>query len=196
MSNRIKIVVPDAGPINTLAAAGKLELLLAPSNTDVVMIESVVNEILVRAPELQAFFEQHAARIKRVATSVCVDDRDKAARGLPIGKGRGDLAIADFIMNFIDEAVGNAPALVIFEDKKLGRLRTLEQYSANTHFITTAAYLRKLEAEGIITSFDETWSEIVSKSHSSDPRLHREPNPQEIDAPAGSGSSVFRMRER
>lgn len=190
MSKRIKIVVPDAGPINTLAAAGKLELLLAPANTDVVLIESVVNEIIVRSPELQRFFKTHAARIQRVATSVCKDDAEKRRSGQPLGKGRGDLAIADFIMNCIDEAVGNSPALVLFEDRKLGRLRDLELYSENTHFITTAAYLRKLEAEGIIESFDETWSEIVAKNRSSDPHVHREPNPEEIDSPARSGSSI------
>jgi len=32
----------------------------------------------------------------------------------------------------------------------IGRLRDFEQFSENTHFITTTAYLRKLEQEGII----------------------------------------------
>ena len=194
MTKLIKIVIPDAGPINTLAVAGLLDLLLAPPNSEVMVIQSVLNEILVRAPEFQEFLDKNPTRIKKISTSVCKDDAEKLSRGDPIGKGRGDLAIADFILNFIDESVGNAPALVIFEDKKLGRLRDLEQFSENTHFITTAAYLRKLEIEGLIGSFAEIWNQIVQKNKSSDPAIHREPNPMEIDAPARLGSSIFRPR--
>lgn len=194
MNKPIKIIIPDAGPINTLAAAGLLDLLLAPPNTEIIVIKSVLNEIIIRAPEFQQFIEKNGPRIKSICTSICTDDAKKIERGEPIGKGRGDLAIADFILNFIDDTVGNSPALVIFEDKKLGRLRDLEQFSENTHFITTAAYLRKLEQEGVIASFDEIWRQIVEKNSSPDPKTHREPNPMEIDAPARSGSSVFRMR--
>lgn len=195
MNKLVKIIIPDAGPINTLAAAGLLDLLLAPANTEIMVIASVFNEIVVRAPELHQFMEKNKSRIKKIFTSVCTDDANKIKRGETIGKGRGDLAIADFLLNFIDEAVGNSPALVIFEDKKLGRLRDLEQYSENTHFITTAAYLRKLELEGVIASFENIWQLIVEKNSSPDPKIHREPNPMEIDAPARSGSSIFRMRE-
>ena len=194
MTDLVKIVIPDAGPINTLAAAGLLNLLLAPPNTEVMVIQNVLNEILTRAPEFQALIENNRARIKIVATSVCVDDAKKRAIGEPVGKGRGDLAIADFILNFIDDAIGNAPALVIFEDKRLGRLRELEQFSENTHFITTAAYLRKLEVEGVIGSFDAVWACIVEKNSSSDANLHRIPNPLEVDAPSRSGSTIFRPR--
>ena len=194
MNKPIKIIIPDAGPINTLAAAGLLDLLQAPPNTEIIVIKSVLNEIIIRAPEFQQFIEKNGPRIKSICTSICTDDAKKIERGEPIGKGRGDLAIADFILNFIDDTVGNSPALVIFEDKKLGRLRDLEQFSENTHFITTAAYLRKLEQEGVIASFDEIWRQIVEKNSSPDPKTHREPNPMEIDAPARSGSSVFRMR--
>src|SRR4051812_4413702 len=112
MTGVVKIVIPDAGPINTLAAAGLLDLLLAPPNTEVIVVKSVMAEILIRAPELGAFIEKNQSRVKIVATSVCTDDEGKRARGEPVGKGRGDLAIADFILNYIDESVGNAPALV------------------------------------------------------------------------------------
>ena len=194
MSKPVKIIIPDAGPINTLAAAGLLDLLLAPPNAEIMVIHSVLNEIIIRAPEFKQFIEKNESRIKIITTSVCQDDANKVKRGEAIGKGRGDLAIADFILNFMDDIIGNSPALVIFEDRKLGRLRDLEQFSENTHFITTAAYLRKLEQEGVIASFDEIWQKIVNGNRSPDPLKHREPNPVEIDAPARSGSSVFRVR--
>lgn len=194
MTGLIKIVIPDAGPINTLAAAGLLDLFLVPKNSEVMVIKSVLNEILVRAPEFRDFMERNPTRVKIICTSVCEDDSKKLSRGEPIGKGRGDLAIADFILNFIDESFGNVPALVIFEDKKLGRLRDLDQFSEHTHFITTAAYLRKLEIEGVISSFEDIWNQIVAKKSSSDPAIRRVPNPVEVDAPARSGSSIFRHR--
>ena len=194
MSRPVKIIIPDAGPINTLAAADLLDLLLAPPNAELMVIASVLEEIVIRAPEFQQFIERSGSRIKIITTSVCQDDADKIKRGEAIGKGRGDLAIADFILNFIDDTIGNSPALVIFEDKKLGRLRDLAQFSENAHFITTAAYLRKLEQEGVIASFDEIWRQIVAKNSSPDPTRHREPNPMEFDAPARNGSSVFGIR--
>ena len=194
MNAQVKIILPDAGPINTLAAAGLLGLLLAPPNTQIIVIKSVLDEIISRAPEFRQFMDENRSRIEIIRTSVCEDDARRISNGEAIGKGRGDLAIADFILNFIDDVVGNSPALLIFEDKKLGRLRDLEQFSENAHFITTAAYLRKLEQEGVIASFDETWRQVVASNSSADPQKHREPNPVEIDAPARSGSRIFRMR--
>jgi hypothetical protein len=161
MTKPVKIIIPDARPIETLAAAGLLDLLLALPNSEVWVIQSVLNETLIRAPEFREFFERNSMRIKTICTSICKDDADRITRGELIGKGRGDLAIADFILNFIDDFIGNTPALVIFEDYKPGRLREVDQFSENAHFITTVDYLRKLEVEAVITSFDEVWSLIV-----------------------------------
>ncbi len=94
-------MIPDAAPINTLADAELLYLLLAPQNTQIVMIQIVINEIILRAPEFLAvskeFIEANIDRITIIKTSVCVDDEAKSMRGEPLGRRRGDLAIADFI---------------------------------------------------------------------------------------------------
>jgi len=145
MKPLVKIVIPDAGPINTLAAAGMLHLLLKPKNVRLILIQTVYDEIISRAKELAAFMESNKKRIDIVTTSICKDNTGKRLRGEPIEKGRGDLAIADFLMHFVDDVVGNAPALLLYEDKKLARLRLNEEIGENVHFITTAAYLRKLE---------------------------------------------------
>ena len=163
---QIKIVIPDAGPINTLAAADLLDLFLAPKHATLVIIESVMIEIIPNAPKLADFLKVNAGRIDVVKTSVCLDDADKRLRGKEIGKGRGDLAVADFLMHYVDATVGNSPALIIYEDKKtdkkLARLhQNFKELGDNAHFITTTAYLRKLEAEGIIDSFEDTWKQIV-----------------------------------
>jgi hypothetical protein len=188
----VRVVIPDAGPLNTLAAPGLLHLLLAPANVDLVLIKSVVDEIKVRSAELKAFIARHEARIVVVTTSVCAETEARRARGAPVGRGRGDLAIADFILNSIDETLGNEPALVIYEDRKLGRLAGVEGISEKAHFITTAAYLRKLEEEGVISSFADTWRQIVSANSSGDSGIHREPSPHEAETPASSpkGSKI------
>lgn len=192
-NNRIiKIVIPDAGPINTLAAADLLPLLLAPQNTQLVVIHNVFKEIILRAPELKAFMDANSERIQVVKTSVCVDDEAKAQRGEPIGKDRGELAIASFILSEIDEAIGNSPALIIYEDRKFGRLHSLnDQISENSHFITTAAYLRKLEQEGIIKSFDLVWKKITDANFSMDKQQNRSPNSMKVEKEANRGSIIF-----
>lgn len=187
----IKIVIPDAGPINTLAAAGMLALFLAPENTRIVLIQTVFNEIIFLAPELKEFLEANIDRIEIIKTSICLDDEAKVKRGEPIGKGRGDLAIADFLMNYIDDSLGNSPALVIYEDRKLIRLHDVGDISENTHFITTASYLKKLEAEGIIRSFDSVWKEITDANFSLDEQRHRSPSDKEVEKEADKGSTIF-----
>ena len=87
------------------------------------------------------------------------------------------MAIADFPMNSIDETLGNEPPLVIYEDRKLGRLSGVEEISERAQFITTAAYLRKLEEEGVIVSFSDTWRQIVTANSSENPGIHRNPSP-------------------
>ena len=188
----VKIVIPDAGPINTLAAANLLPLLLAPQNTQLVVIYSVFKEIILRAPELKAFMDANSERILIVKTSVCIDDEAKTQRGEPLGKDRGELAIAAFILSEIDEAIGNSPALIIYEDRKFGRLHSLNyQISENSHFITTAAYLRKLEVEGIIKSFDLVWKQITDANFSIDRQQNRSPNNMEVEKETNRGSVIF-----
>lgn len=195
MSKQIKIIIPDAGPINTLAAADLLYLLMAPEQATLVIIESVMIEIISNSRKLADFMTDYSDRIEVVRTSICIDDAEKRARGEKIGRGRGDLAVADFLMNFVDDAAGNSPALVIYEDKKLARLHeAFEVIGDNSHFITTAAYLRKLEHEGLIDSFEETWGTIVSANHSADPKFNREPNPVEKEDPSNGGSRIFRIK--
>ena len=82
---------------------------------------------------------KNSARIETIQISLCIDDAGKRERGEHVGKGRGNLAIADFLMNYVDEVVGNSPELVIFEDKILARLHQIEHIGDNSNFISTAA---------------------------------------------------------
>ncbi len=68
-------------------------------------------------------------------------------------------------MNYIDEAIGDSPALMICEDRTLVHPQAVRHavgdYSENTYFITMKTYLRKLEHERIIDSFDAAWKQII-----------------------------------
>lgn len=196
MKPLVKIVIPDAGPINTLAAANLLYLLLKPKNVRIVLIRTVHDEVISRTKELATFMESNKDRIEIVTTSICKDILEKKRRCEPIEKGRGDLAIADFLLHFVDDVVGNSPALLVYEDKKLARLRLNDEIGENVHFITTAAYLRKLELEGIIASFEETWTRIVNANAHPDPSIDRSPNPKEAEYEADGGNAIFPKRSR
>lgn len=169
----MRIIVPDAGPINTFASAHLLALLIASAQIRLTLIRSVVDEILVQSAELSEFMALHVERIDVIETSVCADNKARRARGERLGKGRGDLAIADFLLNYVDDVTQNAPALLITEDKGLlGRFSRQEAFTSNTHFITTAAYLCALEKRGVIASFPDVWRSIVDANASAEPSLH------------------------
>ena len=131
------IVILDAGQINTIIAADALDLLVR-KNTRLVMIESVLNELISQSPTFKMFSEDNANRIEVVSTSICIDDRAKRARGEAIGNGRIYLAIADFMMNYIDAVVGNAPALVVCDEREVGRLRAIGDFPEHVRFVAVA----------------------------------------------------------
>lgn len=160
------LVIPYAAPINRLCNAGLLHLLLAPSNTKVVIIQSVFNEII--SDEFKGFVEVNLGRFKIVKTSVCTDDEAKVMQGEPLGKRRVELAIADFLLNFIDGAppgvVGESTALVVGEEREVARFqadRAVFGFPENIHFITLECYLHMLEQDGLINSFDAVWRQIM-----------------------------------
>lgn len=187
----IKIVVPDSGPINTLAAAGLLDLLLAPKNATLVLVDAVVREIVSKSEELAEFIEKNRGRIEVVSTEVESNIQKIFAAGMtPETKNAGESAISEFMLDQIDKVSERCPALVIFEDKRMPRLRANAFFSENVHLITTAAYLRKLEESGIIESFDATWERVVSSNHDQNPKLSRSPNHEEREIEADHGSRI------
>ena len=158
-SRVVRLIVLDAGPINTLAAAHRLSLLLSPPQIRLTLLRSVVDEILVRSDDLAAFMATHSDRIDVIETSVCRDNAARRRRGEVLGKGRVDLAIADFLLNEIDRVTGEAPSLLITEDRKLLERLSSEAFR-NVRFMTPVAYLRALERKGV-DSFPDVWRAIV-----------------------------------
>lgn len=187
----IKIVVPDAGPLNTLAAADLLPLLLAPRNVTLVLVDAVVREIVAQADVLTAFIRFNKSRIEIAETAVERNIQTLLKAGMkPDLRGSGENAIADFMVHGIDDVASQCPALVLYEDRKMPRFRRQGLYSERVHLMTTAAYLLKLEEAGVIASFVETWQRIVGANHADDPELDRSPNSEVVEYPADGGSAI------
>lgn len=160
-----KVIVTDTGPFNVLAAGNLLDLLLAPQKVSLVVIESVMNEIVSNNPKMASFFDVNADRIDVIRTSVCIDNADKFLRDEKINKRGLKLAIADFLMNNIDEVVGNANALFITDVTNTPS--NFQHYEGNIHFITTDDYLQQLEAEGLFAGrlkIDDSYKKSIRQA--------------------------------
>ena len=177
----VKIVVPDAGPINTLAAAGLLDLLLAPANVRLVLVDAIVREVINQSEALREFVNRHRDRIEIASTDVESNVQRMIEAGIsPKLRHVGEQAVVEFVMHGIVDIVRDRPALVIYEDKQLPRLHVVNSdFGDRTHLMTTAAYLRKLADHKIIESFEATWETIVQANANADPKLGRKPSPAE-----------------
>lgn len=160
-----KIIVTDTGPFNALAAGNLLDLLLAPQKVSLVVIESVMNEMVTNDAKMATFFEFNADRIDVIRTSVCIDNANKCLQGEKVIKRGLKLAIADFLMNCIDEVVGNATALFITDITNTPG--NFQHFEGNIHFITTEGYLQQLEAEGLLAGrlkIDDSYKKSIRQA--------------------------------
>lgn len=189
----VKIVVPDAGPINTLAAAGLLDLLLAPKNVRLVLVDAIVREVVSQSEDLKRFIDRYERRIEIASTDAETNVQRMIAAGVqPKLRHVGEQAIIEFVMHGIVDVVNDCPALVIYEDKQLPKLHVVDSvFGARTHLMTTAAYLRKLADHKIIDSFQGTWQRIVQANANSAHKLDRKPNPEETQKKARGLPEIY-----
>ncbi len=150
------LLVPDAGPLFSLAAADLLPVLLRTQLvvTDVVKQETFDRGALSSAsPEavaLHDFYVKHTRRIEVRATTV--GNLLKLARRTdPKAKLRnaGELSIQSLLISLRSEA-GGARILVLFEDAWF--VRNALALPPNCTLISTSAFLRNLERSGLIKS--------------------------------------------
>lgn len=172
MMEKIRIVLPDTGPLITLAHANALELLLA---FDAEQVQLVVTDMVEfeatrlrstheDAQRIAKFIEKNAGRIviekttfgqsaisaarqyERYAESQQIRDYF-AANGWPppaaVPPNTGELSINSYVASLIGQPPG-PPCLVIAEDDFFLR-STPGALPGNAHIISTAALLAKLE---------------------------------------------------
>jgi hypothetical protein len=164
MNNKrpIRIVLPDTGPLISLALGAALDLLLLVSDdvrivvTDVVEFEATHRaDRYADAAVIKAFLRDHADRLEVLPTTIgtlALGDlgrRALAGEQVSLPKDLGELSITNFVISLRTINPGE-PMLVIVEDDWFAA----NAYSVpgNVHLLSTSAWLDGLEALDLIPS--------------------------------------------
>ena len=191
---RCIVIIPDAGPFNSLWVADRLELLLA-LDMRLVVVDAVYDELTsdLSYPKdraVKAFIDANQPPFIIENTEIGEQEREKRRTGRKLKKNAGELAIVD-LMSSDDGlrkyvALGD-PVALLFED---AGVRVINK-PPNLHLISTVGMLRGLERVGVIPSADAI---IYEMTHPSKP--DRRPTdarsftdlPEGVDDPAAVGS--------
>lgn len=189
------IILPDAGPINSLWVADRLDLLLE-LDMRIVVVDAVYDELTsdlsyLKDTEVKEFIDGNSPPFVIESTDIGETERQKRRRGEKLKKNAGELAMVDFIS---DEGglerylKANEPVAILFEDVGL---RVFNR-PPNLHLISTVGLLRGLEEVGVISSAEDVIYEMLHPSKSGrrpeDARKFTD-LPDGVDEPAAIGSS-------
>lgn len=191
---RCTVVIPDAGPFNSLWVADRLDLLLKLDMT-IVVIDAVYDEVTgdpsyPKDRAVKSFIDDHRPPFVVEPTDVGTDERARRKRGERPKKNAGELAIADFMSSeggLRRYLAPGDPVALLFEDRDWFVFRR----PPNLHLLTTVGLLRGLERVGVIESADAIIHEMT---HPTKPdRRPRDGRvlldlPDGIDEPARVGS--------
>lgn len=192
---RCTLILPDAGPINSLWVADRLHLLLA-LEMRIVIVDAVYDELTsdlsyLKDREVKMFIDTNQPPFIIEPTDVGTFERDKRQRGDRLKKNAGELAMVDFMSSedglsrYLDAA---SPVAILYED---AGFRVLSK-PPNLHLISTVGLLRGLEDVGVIPSAEEVIHEMLHPSkpgrRSGDARKLVD-LPDGVDEPAAIGST-------
>ncbi|OLP62264.1 hypothetical protein BJF93_18790 [Xaviernesmea oryzae] len=161
---RCTLILPDAGPINSLWVADRLDLFLK-LDMRIIIVDAVYDELTsdmtyLKDREVKSFIDTHNPPFMIEPTDIDRLEREKRRRGEKLKKIAGELAMIDFISSddglsrFIKTA---EPVALLFED---AGLRDVNK-PPNLHLISTVGMLRGLEAVGVISSADAVIDEML-----------------------------------
>ena len=168
----IRIVLPDAGPLISLALGNALDLLLLAADdvrlvvTDVVEFEATHrSDQYADAVIIRKFLREHAQRVEVLPTTIGTlalgDLRRRALAGeqVRLSKDLGELSITNFVISLRTVNPGD-PMLVIIEDDWF----SANSFSVpgNVHLLSTSAWLDGLEALGQIPSAAAVRAQILA----------------------------------
>ena len=168
----VRIVLPDAGPLISLALGNALDLLLLAADdvrlvvTDVVEFEATHrSDQYADAVIIRKFLREHAQRVEVLPTTIGTlalgDLRRRALAGeqVRLSKDLGELSITNFVISLRTINPGD-PMLVIIEDDWF----SANSFSVpgNVHLLSTSAWLDGLEALGQIPSAAAVRAQILA----------------------------------
>lgn len=192
---RCTIILPDAGPINSLWVADRLDLLLE-LDMRIVVVDAVYDELTsdfsyLKDAEVKDFIDGNSPPFVIERTDIGEAERQKRRLGQKLKKNAGELAMVDFISD--EEGLerylrASDPVAILFED---AGLRVFNR-PPNLHLISTIGLLRGLEDVGVIASADQVIDEML---HPTKPGRRPEDArkftdlPDGVDEPAAIGST-------
>jgi hypothetical protein len=200
---RCKLIIPDAGPLNSFWVADRLDLLLA-AGLPCVLIDAVYDELTgdpvryQKDREVKAFVDARAGREFILETTwIGQNARSARARGEKVsGRGLGDAAIVQFTADGMQRYLAPGEvAVLLFEDADFRNLHIFRQPD-NLHLLSTVGLLRGLEQSGEIASADAVLSAMLTPA---DPQRQRYARrftglPLGTDSQAPGGSRWRRAR--
>ena len=163
--NRIVLIIPDAGPLISLARAGALDLLLRVGVpiyvVDEVLHETTRNKAFPDARAIEAFVAANPALVHVFETDVGkLSTRMREVDPAYAPPGQGEAAIAQFFARLHEITEPDAPVMILFEDSDVKRIQIVAD--GNARIISTRAFLRGLEQRGCIRSAEEVWKRILA----------------------------------
>lgn len=166
----IRVVLPDSGPLISLACADALDLLLSfHDGVRIVLTDVVEFEVTHRDDELpnalaiKQFIERNRDRIEVMPTTVgslaLEDLKRKRQAGQPASLPRdiGELSITSFVISMRTANPGE-PTLVIVEDDWFES--NTYALPGNLHLLSTSAWLDGLEQMKVIDSAAEVRTRV------------------------------------
>jgi hypothetical protein len=166
----IRVVLPDSGPLISLARASALDLLLTFQEgirivlTDVVEFEVTHrNEDFPDAAVIKQFISDNRDRIEVLPTTVGslalndLKNKLQSGQSASLPKDMGELSVTSFIISMRTINPGE-PTLVILEDDWFES--NVYGVPGNVHLLSTSAWLDGLEEMKVIASAAELRAQI------------------------------------
>lgn len=152
----IRVVIPDAGVLISLARGGLIELLISFHDNVRVYITDVVEYEVTNAPNiadaqaLRSFLTARASRIQIEATGFAEMLKLVRAGKLEMPRGLGENSIYGYV-NAMKPPSPGEPTLVIFEDSWFISNAAAVR-PGNIHLLSTRGFLKGIQK--LIPSFD------------------------------------------
>lgn len=181
---RCTLVLPDAGPFNSLWVADRLDLLLK-LEMKIVVVDVVYDELTSdlayqKDREVKAFVDNNSPPFIIERTDIGDIEREKRRAGKKLKKNAGEIAMTDFLSDGLEKYLSaTEPVMILFEDSGL---RVFNK-PPNLHLLSTVGLLRGMEVEGFIKSADAIIHEMT---HPSKPGRRPEDARKLTDVPDGT----------
>lgn len=197
---RCIVIIPDAGPFNSLWVADRLDLLLA-LDMRLVVVDAVYDELTsdVLYPKdraVKTFIDGNQPPFIIENTDIGEQEREKRRTGKKLKKNAGELAIVDFMSS--DDGLCKYvkmgdPVAILFEDAGV----RIFNKPPNLHLLSTVGMLRGLERVGVIPSAEDIIHEMTHPSkpdrRPTDSRVFTD-LPDGVNDPAATGSTWMPSR--